>query len=112
MHINDEVVAVGGVRSAIGKFGGSLKGVAPTERGTTVLREVLARTGGFGEEVGHVVFGVLEMYGATVDEIKFDFPDGHPAMRLAPIEPVQTPSLLYGDVTFTYSMGRQIKNYL
>ena len=61
MHINDEVMVVGGVRSVIGKF---------------------------------------------------DFPDGHPAMRLAPIEPVQTPSLLYGDVTFTYSMGRQIKNYL
>jgi hypothetical protein len=55
---------------------------------------------------------VLDMYGATIDEIKFDLPDGHPAMRLAPIEPLQTPSVLHADVTFTYSMGRQIKSYL
>jgi acetyl-CoA C-acetyltransferase len=57
MHISSEVVVVSGSRTAIGEFGGSLKGVAPKELGTAVLREVLARTDVSGEAVGHVVFG-------------------------------------------------------
>jgi Acetyl-CoA acetyltransferase len=40
-----EVVVVGGVRTAVGKFGGSLKDCSPSELGTTVVREVLARSG-------------------------------------------------------------------
>ncbi|RQH07085.1 beta-ketothiolase BktB [Paraburkholderia dinghuensis] len=52
-----EVVVVGSVRTAIGKFGGSLKDVAPTELGSIVVREVLARAQVAGDEVGHVVFG-------------------------------------------------------
>ncbi len=52
-----EVVVVGGVRTAIGKFAGSLKDVPPTELGALVVREVLARSKVAGDEVGHVVFG-------------------------------------------------------
>ncbi|VVD75352.1 beta-ketothiolase [Pandoraea eparura] len=52
-----EVVVVSGVRTAIGKFGGSLKELAPTELGALVVREVLARATVAGEDVGHVVFG-------------------------------------------------------
>ncbi|WP_233873723.1 beta-ketothiolase BktB [Paraburkholderia adhaesiva] len=52
-----EVVVVGSVRTAIGKFGGSLKDFAPTELGSIVVREVLARAQVSGDEVGHVVFG-------------------------------------------------------
>ncbi|MFK4448574.1 acetyl-CoA C-acetyltransferase [Caballeronia udeis] len=52
-----EVVVVSGVRTAIGKFGGSLKDVPPTELAANVTREVLARAGVPGSEVGHVVFG-------------------------------------------------------
>ncbi|WP_454873142.1 beta-ketothiolase BktB [Paraburkholderia xenovorans] len=52
-----EVVVVSGVRTAIGKFGGSLKDVAPTELGALVVREVLARVGVAGDKVGQVVFG-------------------------------------------------------
>jgi acetyl-CoA C-acetyltransferase len=51
------VVVVGGVRTAIGKFGGGLKDVPPTELGAIVVREVLARAGVEGDQVGHVVFG-------------------------------------------------------
>ena len=40
--MNKEVVVVGGVRTAIGKFGGSLKDLAPTELATIVVREVEA----------------------------------------------------------------------
>ncbi|WP_454827003.1 beta-ketothiolase BktB [Paraburkholderia xenovorans] len=52
-----EVVVVSGVRTAIGKFGGSLKDVAPTELGALVVCEVLARAGVAGDKVGQVVFG-------------------------------------------------------
>lgn len=57
MHIGDEVVVVLGLRTAIVKIGGKLKGVASTGPGTTGVREVLARTDVSGEEVGHGVFG-------------------------------------------------------
>lgn len=52
-----EVVVVSGVRTAIGKFGGSLKDVSPTELGALVVREVLARADVAGDKVGQVVFG-------------------------------------------------------
>jgi acetyl-CoA C-acetyltransferase len=52
-----EVVVVSGVRTAIGKFGGSLKDLPPTELGSLVVREVLARAEVKGDDVGHVVFG-------------------------------------------------------
>ncbi|CDY75993.1 3-ketoacyl-CoA thiolase @ Acetyl-CoA acetyltransferase [Caballeronia glathei] len=52
-----EVVVAGGVRTAIGKFGGALKDLPPTALGAIVVREVLARSGVAGDEVGHVVFG-------------------------------------------------------
>ncbi|CAD6530144.1 beta-ketothiolase BktB [Paraburkholderia metrosideri] len=52
-----EVVVVSGVRTAIGKFGGSLKDLPPTELGSLVVRDVLARAGVEGDQVGHVVFG-------------------------------------------------------
>ncbi|HEX3381227.1 MAG TPA: beta-ketothiolase BktB [Paraburkholderia sp.] len=55
--MNKEVVVVGGVRTAIGKFGGSLKDVPPTELGAIVIRELLARANVEAKDVDHVVFG-------------------------------------------------------
>lgn len=55
---------------------------------------------------------VVELYAATVDDITFSFPDGHPAAELAPVAPLRAPSVLYGDVTFTYSAGRRIHDLL
>lgn len=55
---------------------------------------------------------VVDLYEATVNDISFGFPEGHPAAQLAPVSPLNTPSVLYGDVTFTYSMGRQIRDYV
>jgi acetyl-CoA C-acetyltransferase len=55
--VRNEVVVVSGVRTAIGKFGGSLKDVPPTESATIVVREVMARANVEGGDVGHVVFG-------------------------------------------------------
>ena len=55
---------------------------------------------------------VLDLYQASVEDIAFDFPEGHPAGRLAPVSPLSVPSVLWADVTFTYSMGRVIRDYL
>ena len=52
-----EVVVASGVRTAIGTFGGSLKDIAPTALGATVVRGALQRAAVEGEDVGHVVFG-------------------------------------------------------
>jgi acetoacetate decarboxylase len=72
------------------------------EGGTAVLSELLELPLPF----------VVDLYEATVDDISFTFPEGHPAARLAPVAPLNAPSVLYGDVTFTYSMGRQIRDYV
>src|SRR2546421_11630919 len=52
-----EVVVLSGVRTAIGTYGGSLKGKHPTELGAAVVREAVKRPTIKPEEVGHVVFG-------------------------------------------------------
>ena len=38
-----EVVVLSGVRTAIGDYGGSLKDIAPTALGATVVREAVTR---------------------------------------------------------------------
>jgi len=83
-----EVVVVGGVRTAIGKFGGSLKDFAPTELGSIVVREVLARAQVAGDEVGHVVFGNViatepkDLYLARVAAINGGVPQAAPAFNV------------------------------
>ncbi|MFM0234099.1 acetyl-CoA C-acyltransferase family protein [Paraburkholderia sediminicola] len=52
-----DVVVLSGVRTAIGRFGGSLKDVPPTDLGTAVTREAIARANITGADIGHVVFG-------------------------------------------------------
>src|SRR3954454_3666228 len=52
-----EVVVVSAVRTAVGKYGGSLKDVPPTELGAIVVREAVARARVEPDDVGHVVFG-------------------------------------------------------
>jgi acetyl-CoA C-acetyltransferase len=86
--MNKEVVVAGSVRTAIGKFGGSLKDFAPTELGALVVREVLARTGVAGKDVGHVVFGNViatepkDLYLSRVAAINAGIPDSTPAFNV------------------------------
>ncbi|WP_296660273.1 beta-ketothiolase BktB [Paraburkholderia sp.] len=83
-----EVVVVGGVRTAIGKFGGSLKDFAPTELGSIVVREVLARAQVAGNEVGHVVFGNViatepkDLYLSRVAALNGGVPEATPAFNV------------------------------
>src|SRR5262245_21340062 len=57
MNGQREVVVLSGVRTAIGRYGGSLKDTAPSELAAAVVREAVARAGVEPADVGHVVFG-------------------------------------------------------
>ncbi|WP_429290721.1 beta-ketothiolase BktB [Paraburkholderia sp. CI3] len=83
-----EVVVVSGVRTAIGKFGGSLKDIPTTELGALVVREVLARAGVAGDQVGHVVFGNViptepkDLYLSRVAAINGGIAESTPALTV------------------------------
>ena len=53
----DEVVILGGARTAIGGFGGSLSGLAPFELGVITAKEALRRAGVEGGDIDHSVYG-------------------------------------------------------
>ncbi|MFY9747211.1 MAG: acetyl-CoA C-acyltransferase family protein [Acidobacteriaceae bacterium] len=54
---NREVVVLSAVRTAIGKFGGALKDIPPTELAAKVVCQSVQRSGLAPNEIGHVVFG-------------------------------------------------------
>lgn len=83
-----EVVVVSGARTPIGKFGGSLADVPPTELGSLVVREVLFRAAMDGRCVEHVVFGNViatspkDLYLARVAAIEGGVPETSPALTV------------------------------
>jgi acetyl-CoA C-acetyltransferase len=83
-----EVVVLSGVRTPVGKFGGGLKDVPPTDLAAKVVRESVARSGVESEDIGHVVFGnvihtdVHDMYLARVATINGGLPVETPAFTL------------------------------
>ncbi len=52
-----DIVILGGARTAIGTFGGSLAGVPPITLGATVARAAMERAGVEPSQIGTVVFG-------------------------------------------------------
>jgi acetyl-CoA C-acetyltransferase len=83
-----QVVVLSGVRTAIGRYGGSLKDHPPTELAAAVVREAVARAGVAPRDVGHVVFGNVihtdahDMYLSRVAAIKGGLPVETPAYTL------------------------------
>jgi len=57
MNPMDDIVIVGAVRTAIGKFGGTLAKTPAMDLGATVIRALLERTGVPAEQVGEVIMG-------------------------------------------------------
>ena len=88
MRTEHEVVVLSAVRTAIGKYGGSLKDQPPTELAALVVREAVRRAGIEPAAVGHVVFGnvihtdIHDMYLARVAAIKGGLPVETPALTL------------------------------
>ena len=73
MMNDDPIALVGGVRTAIGRFGGALKDVEAADLGAACIRELVARTGIAAESVDEVVMGQVGQVG----------PDAYNARRCA-----------------------------
>lgn len=75
-----EVVVLSAVRTAIGKFGGALKDVPPSELAAKVVCHSLQRSGLAPKDIGHVVFGNVihtdqkDMYLARVAALRGGIP--------------------------------------
>lgn len=53
-----DIVVLGGARTAIGTFGGSLAGTLPIEMGKIVCKEAFARADMDGGQIGNVVMAM------------------------------------------------------
>jgi len=88
MNSTREVVVLSGVRTAIGRYGGSLKDVPPSELAAQVVREAVARARVEPADVGHVVFGNVihtdahDMYLSRVATVNGGLPVTTPALTL------------------------------
>lgn len=86
---NREVVILSSVRTLIGKFGGALKDVAPTELTANAVRESVKRSGLSTPEIGAVVFGNVihtdgkDMYFSRVAALRAGLPVETPALTLS-----------------------------
>jgi acetyl-CoA C-acetyltransferase len=83
-----EVVVLSAVRTAIGKFGGALKDIPPTELAAKVVCQSVQRSGLAPGDIGHVVFGNVihtdqrDMYLARVAALRGGIPVETAAMTV------------------------------
>ncbi|CAN5841641.1 acetyl-CoA C-acyltransferase family protein [soil metagenome] len=88
MGTEREVVVASGVRTAVGKFGGALKDIPPTELGAKVVREAVERSGVDPGNVGHTVFANVihtephDMYLSRVVSVNGGLPVETPALTV------------------------------
>ena len=86
--MNREVVVLSAVRTAIGKYGGTLKDIPPTDLAAAVTRESVLRSGLDPKDVGVCVFGNVihtdakDMYLARVAALKGGLPIETSALTL------------------------------
>ncbi|MDG1520994.1 MAG: acetyl-CoA C-acyltransferase family protein [Yoonia sp.] len=115
-----DIVILGGARTAIGGFGGSLAGTSPIDLGTIVAKEALARSGVSGDQIGQVAFGHVinteprDMYVSRVAAMQAGIPESTSAMNLnrlcgsgvqAIVSMIQ--SLQLGDADFALAGGSE-----
>ena len=115
-----DIVILGGARTAIGAFGGSLAGTSPIELGTVVAKAALARSGVAGAQIGTVAIGHVintepkDMYVSRVAAMNAGIPETTPAMNVnrlcgsgvqAIISVLQ--SLALGDAAFGLAGGSE-----
>jgi acetyl-CoA C-acetyltransferase len=83
-----DVVVLSAVRTPIGKFGGALKDIPPTELAARVVCQSLQRSGLSAVDIGHVVFGNVihtdakDMYLARVAALRAGLQVDTPALTL------------------------------
>lgn len=86
--MTSDIVILGGARTAIGTFGGSLSSLPPIELATAASKAALERSGLDPARVGTVVFGHVinteprDMYLSRVAAMQAGVPNGTPAMNV------------------------------
>ena len=113
-----DIVILGGARTAIGTFGGSLAGTAPIDLGAIAAKAALERSGVTGDQIGTTVFGHIinteprDMYLSRVAAMQAGVPETTPAMNVNRLcgSGVQaivsaTQSLMLGDADFALAGG-------
>ncbi len=83
----EDVVITSGVRTAIGKFQGSLADVPASDLAAHVIREAVSRAGIAPESVDQVVMGIVgqvaeDAYLSRHSAVKAGLPVGTPAMNV------------------------------
>ncbi|MFV0360883.1 acetyl-CoA C-acyltransferase family protein [Tropicimonas sp.] len=116
----EDIVILGGARTAIGTFGGALAAVPPITLGATVAREAMSRAGVEPGQIGTVVFGHVinteprDMYISRVASMDAGVPDKVPAMNVnrlcgsgaqAIVSAAQ--SIMLGDAEFALAGGAE-----
>ncbi|UWQ01197.1 acetyl-CoA C-acyltransferase family protein [Aliiroseovarius crassostreae] len=115
-----DIVILGGARTAIGAFGGSLSAIAPSALGAHVTREAMARAGVEPGQIGTVVFGHVinteprDMYLSRIAAMEAGIPDTTPAMNVnrlcgsgAQAVVSATQALMLGDADFAIAGGAE-----
>lgn len=115
-----DVVILGGARTAIGTFGGSLAGTSPITLGATAAKAALDRAGVDGAQIGHVAMGHVintearDMYLSRAAAVEAGVSQDAPAMNVnrlcgsgmqATISVMQ--SIAMGDADFGLSGGAE-----
>lgn len=83
----EDVVIASGVRTAIGRFQGSLADVPASDLAATVIKEAVSRAGIEPDSVDHVVMGIVgqvaeDAYLSRHSAVKAGLPVGTPAMNV------------------------------
>ncbi|OAN68619.1 acetyl-CoA acetyltransferase [Sulfitobacter sp. EhC04] len=118
--MTQDIVILGGARTAIGTFGGALADTPPIDLGTAVAKAAMARAGVAPDRIGHVAFGNVinteprDMYLSRVAAMQAGVPDVVPAMNVnrlcgsgvqAIVSVAQ--SLMLGDAEFGLAGGAE-----
>lgn len=83
-----DIVILGGARTAIGGFGGSLAGTTPIDLGTIVAKAAMERSNISPDLIGQVAVGHVinteprDMYVSRVAAMQAGIPEGTPAMNV------------------------------
>lgn len=115
------VVILGGARSAIGTFGGSLASMRPAELGSLVTAAAMARAGVDPEMIGHVVFGHIintepkDMYVSRLAAMGAGIPERVPSMNVnrlcgSGLQAIVSASqnIMLGDADFAVAGGTEV----
>ena len=116
----EDIVILGGARTAIGSFGGALASVPPGELGAIVARAAIERSSLQPDMIGHVFFGTVintepgDMYLSRMSAIGAGCPATVPAMNVNRLcgSGVQaivsaTQALMLGDADFALAGGAE-----